>query len=176
MFRSWVARGRRGSGEECGGVSKRVRRRGEDSAAGSRRTRGGGMFGCGTTSMLAIGELTDNASFRVAGAGFLCAMRSEYSGLRCLEIERARRKHGSLVDGQGQRCTLLLQGKRGHTVVDENQPKGGKGCVTLGMRGRRGGCNRIGIFNTAPMATISSCKTFMAQRSIINYRGTRISL
>jgi hypothetical protein len=39
-------------------------------------------------------------------------MRGEDLGLRCLEIERARRKHGSLVDGQEQRCALLDDGVR----------------------------------------------------------------
>ncbi|KAJ7825136.1 hypothetical protein B0H14DRAFT_2596791 [Mycena olivaceomarginata] len=111
-----------------------------------------GMFGCGTTLMWL------SASYRTTWPGLdfhaPCAVRIRDYGFA--RSRGARRKHGSLVDGQSSGATLLdderwgcgLQGKRGHAAVDENQPKGGKGCVTLGMRERRGGCNHIVIFNT----------------------------
>jgi hypothetical protein len=123
-----------------------------------------GMFSCGTTLMwlsasyrTSAWELSSrrSASFSVAGAGFPCAMRGEDSGLRCLEIERARRKHGSLVDGQEQRCALLdderwgadSRGSGGTRRSTKSSRKAGRG-VTIGMRRWRGGCNRIAIFNT----------------------------
>ncbi|KAJ7796931.1 hypothetical protein B0H14DRAFT_3157734 [Mycena olivaceomarginata] len=132
------------------GEWERVRRgRGEDLAAGSRRTRGGGVAGdvwLRHDVDVAIDELPDNASFSVAGAGFPCAMRGEDSGLRCREIERPRQKHGNLVDGQEQRCALLDDGVR-----------------TPGEAGARGGRRKPAERREgAPMAAISSCKIFMA--------------
>ncbi|KAJ7308728.1 hypothetical protein DFH08DRAFT_944369 [Mycena albidolilacea] len=72
----------------------------------------------------------------------------EDSGLRCLEIEKARRKHGSLVDGHEQQCALLDSAVR-----------------TPGEAGARSGRRKPAERREgAPMAAISNCKIFMAQR------------